>query len=131
MNDDKGRRRFRIEDAPLGKVLEFRGVDMAGLSVEPFVTIGEAASRVLASTKEKMMIDASGDSTAEAPRFWRMLRAAALDAKARGATISIIPQGFFVRKAHVMEIVTFEQADVGVLERALDRVAPYPETAGE
>lgn len=59
------------------------------------------------------------------PLIVERLRSAAFDAKARGATISIIRSGFLVSAAGKSEIVPWADAECGVLPRSLMRVAPY------
>lgn len=86
-------------------------------------SIGEAANRVMARTRELML---KSEAHLDAPRFIRLLQSAAIDAKDRAAEIALTTRGFLVRKGCKVEIVTWEQADVGMLNRALDRVAPYP-----
>ncbi|MES2903239.1 MAG: hypothetical protein V4696_03555 [Pseudomonadota bacterium] len=60
------------------------------------------------------------------PDWQRALRAAAFDARARGAEISLVRSGMIVRKAGASEIVRLDQVEAGILLNALDRVAPWP-----
>lgn len=85
------------------------------------VRVGDVADRVVDRVQDAMQ---KNDVACERPHFMRVLSEAASEAARRGASISVIRQGFIVRKATKAEIVLFEQADVGVLDRALQRVAP-------
>jgi hypothetical protein len=71
-------------------------------------------------------IPATDDCMAGRPAFWRELDTAGFDARARGASVSLVRHGLLVAKGGRSELVRLEQVEGGVLLRALDRVAPYP-----
>lgn len=56
------------------------------------------------------------------PRIWDVLRHAAHDAWRREVDVVMIRQGFHVRKGQHSEIIRWEQADIGMLSSAIDRV---------
>ena len=62
------------------------------------------------------------ETTIDLPRIWNVLRHAAIDAHSRDVTVTLIRAGFHVRKGRRSEIVRWEQADIGLLNRAIDRV---------
>ncbi len=102
---------------------------------EGFHLFGQIAQDVLAATAKRMPfrrnyatgepIPLTDDCMADRPALWRALDTAGFDARARGATISLIRHGFLVAKGGRSEIVRIEQVESGVLLRALNRVAPY------
>lgn len=104
------------------------------------ITLGVAAERVVELARNAVAarheeesamatIDATKDLPGEAPLWWRMFHAAAWAASRCGVTISIIPHGVLVKHHRKSEIVRWEQVELGVLERAIDRVSSVPEPA--
>lgn len=87
-------------------------------------TIGSVARHLKRHVIDAMM---KGDVPCESPRLWGVLQSAAHEARCRGVTISLITRGFICQVEGKAEIVTWEQADLGVLHRAIDRLVPLPE----
>lgn len=65
------------------------------------------------------------DIPAHTPALIAQLRHAAFQAKDRGATIAVTTHGMLVRKEGKCELIPFSDVEGGVLDRALNRVAPY------
>lgn len=105
-------------------------------AILPFREFGHVASDVVASIGRRMKSHRRNYATGEAIEltdeflvgstpFVRALDAAGFSARDRGATISLIRHGLLVSKGGKSEIVRLEQVEGGVLELALNRVAPY------
>lgn len=73
------------------------------------VSIGDAAAEVVDKIRQRM-------------EFWEAAGALAAFARSRNVTISIIERGLVVASGSKSEIITFANAESGIIERAIERI---------